>query len=144
MGKADLAGPRDAPTSHQARIAYRVVGGTKRAPAHERLPFLKDPRHRMDPCCLQCLLEGKRREYPWESTCQHGFSSTGRAEQENVVTACRHNLQRSLRMPLAPDFAQVPDLTLTSPIQSGWTVSGGWDRLLTQQMEHHVFEGFGS
>jgi hypothetical protein len=94
MGEADLARPAARATADQRRDARGMMGVAERARGDEAAA-MQEPRERMDHRDLQRLGGRERRQQPRQAAREHRLAGARRADEKQVVAACRRDLERA-------------------------------------------------
>ena len=114
----------------------------ERPSGNERVPRLRQPRHGVNFRGLQGFLPRHVGQNGGQTSGQHGFARAGRADEQNVVSACGGYFQRSLHVFLSHDVGKVRLRLLRRRLRR--PRGGGGQRLSALQVGDellHVFHG---
>ena len=89
-----------------------MVGTAEGPPGQQRVLRVRQSRHGPDAGDLQGFRPGHVRQNGGQALCQHGLAGAGGADQQQVVPACRGDLQRPLHVFLAHHVLQVRQIRL--------------------------------
>jgi hypothetical protein len=106
MRERHLAGPDGIPAAEERRVGDRAVGRADRPRRHERAA-VEQARDAVDGGHLDRLVQRERREDRRQPASEHRLPGPGRADQQDVVTPRRGDLERALRRRLPADVGEV-------------------------------------
>ena len=93
VGQGDLSRPQQRPAAGQGRGGGGVVRTAEGPAGQQRVLRVRQPRHGPDSGDGQRLLPAHIRQDGGQPLGQHGLARAGRADQQQVVAACRGDLQ---------------------------------------------------
>src|SRR5690348_4735769 len=97
MRQADLAGPRRRPSAHKREVGSGVMRRAKRPRAEHRMARVGEAGHAVDGTRRKRLSVFERRKNGFEGAREHRLASARWADEEQVVTAGRGDLEGALR-----------------------------------------------
>ena len=106
MGERNLAGLRHRAAAHQARVGDRMMRRTKWASGDDRLS-VESTDNAMNLGGLERLGKGQIRKDRRQSLRQHCLSWSWRADENDIVSACRRDFQSAFDMLLAFDVIEI-------------------------------------
>ena len=133
VGQGDLPRPQQRPASSEGGGGCGVVGTAEGAPGQQGVLRVRQPRHGPDAGDLQRLLPAHIRQDGGQPLGQHGLACAGGADQQQVVAACRGDLQGPPGIFLAHHIPQIRPGGLLCLRHPG---RGGGEALLAPQVAH--------
>jgi hypothetical protein len=117
MREADFPGTRVWSTTDQRRIRNRMMRRPERTLRQQSSPRCHQAGNGVNRGYLERFVERQRREDPGNATSQHGLAGTRWTDKEQVVPACRGDLESTTRQQLTADIRKIRPIA--------WNV-GGW------------------
>src|SRR5205807_2770612 len=105
--EAHLAWSWRRPAADEREVRRGVVRGAERTRGEDGMARVRETGHAVDRARRDGLGIVERRKYRLESAREHRLASTGRADEEKVVTARRGDLERALGSFLPRDVREV-------------------------------------
>ena len=107
--EADLARLGIGAAADESGVADRVVRRAEGPPAEERRIRRKQSEHGVDLAGLERLLLGHRRQDARHALREHALAGAGRADEDDVVTAGRRDLEGAFGRGLTLDLGEIRD-----------------------------------
>ena len=107
MTQGYLSRPRQPASAHEPGVRDRVVGRPEGTLHDQRRRLRQQPAHAVYLGHVEGLVVGEGGQYGRQGPGEQGLAAAGRAEHEQVVSACGGDLQGALRVLLAPYVGHV-------------------------------------
>src|SRR5262249_3871404 len=107
MRHADFAGPGNGPATDKAGIRYRVMWRAEGTSCYQTAFGRQYARDGMDSCGFQTLRKGHRRQNRRDTFGEHGFSGSGTADKQHVVSAGHCDFDCAFGMELTTDVTEI-------------------------------------
>ena len=141
VGQADFARLGILSATYECHRRDRVMGGAEGTLGNERTGTGKGACNGVDLCGLETLVQREWRQDAGKSLGQHRLAAPRRAYHEEIMSACRCNLEGTLHLLLAFDLREVELVVCLLGIELGPSVNHRRLYYLEAvQMAHHLID----